>query len=89
MAALVRLAKKSCVYALTSLIKVYRLCLSPILPCSCRYYPSCSSYAIDALKKHGVLKGCWLAGKRILSCNPYCDGGYDPVPESFHFLKNK
>ncbi|HOD13419.1 MAG TPA: membrane protein insertion efficiency factor YidD [Spirochaetota bacterium] len=69
------------------LIGVYRTFLSPLLPRSCRFYPSCSVYAIDALKKHGALKGSYLAARRILRCHPFHDGGFDPVPESFSFFK--
>lgn len=79
----------ACVFVLSGGIKLYKLCLSPFLPCSCRYYPSCSSYAEEALHRHGALRGLWLAGKRVLRCNPYFAGGYDPVPESFHLFKNK
>ncbi|MBQ6779775.1 MAG: membrane protein insertion efficiency factor YidD [Treponema sp.] len=61
-------------------IRLYQLCISPLFPPCCRYYPSCSQYAIDALKKHGAAKGSALAFKRILRCNPYHAGGYDPVP---------
>jgi len=68
------------------LIKGYKIFISSLLPASCRYYPTCSSYAIEALRKHGFLKGFYLSSKRIISCNPYSDGGYDPVPETFHFL---
>ncbi|MBN2403729.1 MAG: membrane protein insertion efficiency factor YidD, partial [Spirochaetes bacterium] len=56
-------------------IKIYKLFLSPYLPSSCRFYPTCSSYAIIALKKHGLLKGLFLSLKRILRCHPFCDGG--------------
>ncbi|HQL44185.1 MAG: membrane protein insertion efficiency factor YidD [Spirochaetes bacterium] len=62
------------------LIKMYKLIISPLLPNACRFYPTCSSYAIEALSKHGLFKGCFLSIKRILRCHPYCDGGYDPVP---------
>jgi putative membrane protein insertion efficiency factor len=62
------------------LIKFYQIVISPILPNSCRYYPTCSNYAIEALKIHGLLKGSWLAIKRILRCNPWGGSGYDPVP---------
>jgi putative membrane protein insertion efficiency factor len=61
-------------------IKFYQLCISPIKPNSCRYTPTCSEYAIQALKKHGPIKGLYLATKRILSCNPWGGSGYDPVP---------
>ncbi|HOE19855.1 MAG TPA: membrane protein insertion efficiency factor YidD [Spirochaetota bacterium] len=62
------------------LIKMYKLIISPLLPNACRFYPTCSSYAIEALSKHGLFKGGFLSIKRILRCHPYCDGGYDPVP---------
>ena len=62
------------------LIYIYRNFISPFTPASCRYEPTCSSYAQQALKKHGVLKGGYLAGKRILSCHPWGRSGYDPVP---------
>lgn len=58
----------------------YKYSISPMLPPSCRYTPTCSEYAIDALKKHGPFKGLWLATKRILSCHPWGGSGYDPVP---------
>ena len=59
----------------------YRFAISPLTPPSCRYTPTCSQYAIEALKKHGPIKGSWLSAKRILSCNPWGGSGYDPVPE--------
>lgn len=59
----------------------YRAVISPILPPSCRYTPTCSQYTIEALKKHGPFKGLYLSAKRILSCNPWGGSGYDPVPE--------
>jgi hypothetical protein len=62
------------------LIRVYQKLISPLLPPSCRFFPSCSEYACQALAKHGVLKGVWLAGKRLLRCHPWHAGGYDPVP---------
>ena len=68
---------------LTFIIRLYHLFISPILPASCRFYPTCSSYAIEALNRHGVFRGIYLTGKRILRCHPWCDGGYDPVPEKF------
>lgn len=66
-------------YLATLLIKVYRFAISPILPSSCRFYPSCSEYAIEALGKYGLLKGSWLALKRIARCHPLSAGGHDPV----------
>ncbi len=65
----------------------YKGAISPLLPPSCRYTPTCSTYAITAVKKHGVIKGVYLATKRILSCNPWGGRGYDPVPEKFSFRK--
>ena len=62
------------------LIKFYRVFLSPLKPPSCRYIPTCSEYALIAIEKYGVLKGCWLAFKRIMRCHPFHKGGYDPVP---------
>jgi hypothetical protein len=65
---------------LIGLVRLYRVTLSPWLGMNCRYQPTCSSYAIEALQVHGVLKGSWLAAKRIGSCNPWGGSGYDPVP---------
>ncbi len=62
------------------LIKGYQVCISPFLGKSCRFAPTCSEYAIEAIEKHGALKGTYLATKRILKCGPWCKGGYDPVP---------
>ena len=63
------------------LIKVYQTLISPLFPGSCRYQPTCSHYAVEALKVHGLLKGGRLAIKRIFSCHPWGGKGYDPVPE--------
>ncbi|MCL2634336.1 MAG: membrane protein insertion efficiency factor YidD [Oscillospiraceae bacterium] len=68
-------------YLFIGLIQLYRMTLSKILPPSCRFTPSCSQYAITALKRFGVIKGGCLASWRILRCNPFSQGGYDPVPE--------
>jgi len=62
------------------LIRLYQKFISPWLPPSCRFYPSCSEYARQALAKHGALKGTWLATKRLARCHPYHAGGLDPVP---------
>jgi len=68
----------SCILLLP--IYFYRAAISPMFPPSCRYVPTCSQYAIEAIKKHGPFKGLWLAVKRILRCHPWGGGGYDPVP---------
>ncbi|MCX6091456.1 MAG: membrane protein insertion efficiency factor YidD [Candidatus Bipolaricaulota bacterium] len=62
-------------------IRAYRRFLSPVLPHSCRFYPSCSEYAIEAVETHGVFRGGWLAVRRLLKCQPLHPGGYDPVPK--------
>jgi putative membrane protein insertion efficiency factor len=62
------------------LIRGYRLIISPMLGPNCRYYPTCSCYAEQAIEQHGALRGSWLAAKRILRCHPWHAGGYDPVP---------
>lgn len=64
-------------------IRFYKACISPMLPPSCRYVPTCSQYAIDAIQIHGPLKGLWLATRRLLSCHPWGGSGYDPVPPKF------
>ncbi|HZD26475.1 MAG TPA: membrane protein insertion efficiency factor YidD [Alphaproteobacteria bacterium] len=64
----------------TGLIQAYRYGLSPLLPGSCRYLPSCSEYGLEAVRRHGGLKGGWLALRRIARCHPWGGSGYDPVP---------
>ena len=66
--------------ALVILVRLYQLTLSPLLGVTCRYQPSCSAYAIDALKQHGVWRGIWLTTKRFGRCHPFGGHGYDPVP---------
>jgi uncharacterized protein len=66
---------------LKGLIRLYQLLLSPFWGAQCRFHPTCSCYAMEALDKHGALKGTGLAVYRILRCNPWADGGLDPVPE--------
>lgn len=75
-----KLAQKILVWILVKIVRFYQYFISPLFPPSCRYYPSCSNYAIEALKVHGALKGSYLAIKRILKCNPYFPGGVDKVP---------
>jgi putative membrane protein insertion efficiency factor len=62
------------------LIRFYQRFISPALPPSCRYYPTCSEYTYQAVERYGVLKGSWLGAKRLLRCHPFHPGGYDPVP---------
>ena len=64
-----------------SLLRLYKTRVSPGLPSACRYTPTCSEYAMEAIERHGVLRGGWLATRRLVSCNPFSHGGYDPVPE--------
>ncbi len=72
-------------YIAMALIRLYQLTLSPILPPACRFTPTCSRYAYEALDRFGFFKGSWLAVKRIGRCHPFHPGGYDPVPEEFRF----
>jgi len=65
---------------LIGLIKLYQIILSPFLGSNCRFYPSCSNYGIEAIKKYGAFKGLFLTIKRIIKCNPFHSGGNDPVP---------
>jgi uncharacterized protein len=65
---------------LQAIIRAYQLMLSPFLGNRCRFTPSCSQYASEAIGKHGACRGSWLAIRRILRCHPFCPGGYDPVP---------
>lgn len=80
------IAQKAVKGLLIGIIYAYRTLISPVLPQSCRFYPSCSAYSIEALKKHGVLKGIILTIYRILRCNPFNSGGHDPVPVTFTLL---
>ncbi len=78
---MIRAATQPIAIAPRLLIRAYQLVLSPVLPVSCRYTPTCSHYALDALAKHGAFRGCWLALRRIGRCHPWGGFGYDPVPD--------
>jgi len=67
-----------------AVVRIYQYCISPFLPQSCRYYPTCSEYAVEALRVHGPLKGLRLAAWRICRCNPWSSGGIDLVPDCDH-----
>lgn len=72
---------------LIGLIKAYRLVLSPWLGSSCRFTPTCSAYALQAVQDHGALAGSYLGASRVLRCHPWCAGGHDPVPPKNEFFK--
>ena len=73
--------KKILIAPFVFLVKVYQVIISPLIPASCRFQPTCSHYTLEALQKHGLLRGGRLAIKRISSCHPWGKSGYDPVPE--------
>ncbi|HET8762508.1 MAG TPA: membrane protein insertion efficiency factor YidD [Gemmatimonadales bacterium] len=66
--------------ALAGLIRGYQLVISPALPAACRFTPTCSQYALEAVRRYGVFKGSWLAARRLAKCHPFHEGGTDPVP---------
>ncbi|WP_199880615.1 membrane protein insertion efficiency factor YidD [Bacillus massiliglaciei] len=68
-------------FLLLKIIRFYQVAISPLKPPSCRFYPTCSHYGLEAIKVHGPLYGSWLTLKRILKCHPFHPGGFDPVPE--------
>ncbi|MEI6068610.1 MAG: membrane protein insertion efficiency factor YidD [Methylococcaceae bacterium] len=70
-------------FLLIAIIKFYKYFISPLLGSNCRFYPSCSSYSVEALQRHGVIIGSYLTLKRLLKCHPFHQGGIDPVPEKF------
>lgn len=85
-----KIIKNILIFPFIFLIKFYQYVISPYLPASCRHYPSCSNYGIEAFRKHGLLKGFILTIWRILRCNPWGTHGNDPVPEKFNleYFKN-
>ena len=77
---LLRMVLRLPAYVLILAIRIYQVLLSPMLPAACRYQPSCSAYAVEAVERYGALRGGWMAAKRIGRCHPFRPGGYDPVP---------
>ncbi|MBQ2222458.1 MAG: membrane protein insertion efficiency factor YidD [Bacteroidales bacterium] len=74
------LIRRIAIAPLVGLVRFYQVCISPLKPASCRFTPTCSQYALEALRKYGPFKGSWLALRRILRCHPWGGSGYDPVP---------
>lgn len=72
--------RRAPVLLLIGVVRIYQTVISPLTPPSCRYYPSCSSYAVVALQRHGILRGGWLAVRRLARCHPWTPGGIDDVP---------
>lgn len=72
--------KKIIIFPFVFLIRFYQVAISPLKPATCRFQPTCSQYSVEALQKHGIIKGSILAFKRITSCHPWGKSGYDPVP---------
>lgn len=81
--------RKKMKYILIGLIKLYRKTLSKIKPPCCRFYPTCSTYGLSAIRRFGSVKGGYLTVKRILRCNPFSAGGYDPVPDEFSLFAGR
>ena len=74
------LIRRVAIAPLVGLVRFYQICISPLKPASCCFTPTCSQYALEALRKYGPFKGGWLALRRILRCHPWGGSGYDPVP---------
>jgi len=72
-------------WLLAAPLRFYRGFISPMFPAVCRYYPSCSRYALEAVQQHGAVKGGWLATRRLCRCHPWAPGGVDQVPDEFHW----
>ncbi|MBE6230122.1 MAG: membrane protein insertion efficiency factor YidD [Bacteroidales bacterium] len=75
-----KLLKRAANFPLLLLVRFYQVCISPLKPPTCRFTPTCSQYAIEALRKHGPIKGVYLTVRRLLRCHPWGGSGYDPVP---------
>lgn len=71
----------------TLFIGFYQKCISPLFPSCCRFYPTCSAYMREAVRRFGAIKGVWLGIRRICRCNPFCKGGIDLVPDTFHWFR--
>jgi len=84
---IVKFINKALIYLIVYIIKLYKIFISPVMPQACKYYPTCSAYSIQAIKRFGLIKGGYLSLKRIISCNPFSSGGFDPVPETFGLKK--
>jgi putative membrane protein insertion efficiency factor len=79
--AFIRTAGKSVARGLIFLIQLYRHMVSPLRPATCRFVPTCSQYAVDALNEYGLIRGSWLAATRLAKCGPWHEGGWDPIPD--------
>ena len=77
---IMKIVRKIAIFPFIVLIRFYQVCISPLKPPTCRFTPTCSAYALEALRKHGLFKGSWLAVRRILKCHTWGGSGYDPVP---------
>lgn len=86
---IIRFIKKTLKYIFIGIIKFYQNAISPYLPASCRYLPTCSQYGIEAIEKFGPFAGAWLTLKRFASCNPWGGKGFDPVPENINKRSKK
>ncbi|HEX7319373.1 MAG TPA: membrane protein insertion efficiency factor YidD [bacterium] len=80
-------ATKMIEHTLILLIRIYQHTIGMLIPRVCRYEPTCSQYSIEAIREHGIFRGSGLAAWRIMRCNPWCEGGHDPVPERHEVMK--
>ncbi len=76
----VKACRRVAIFPFVVLVRFYQLCISPLTPAACRFTPTCSQYALEALRKHGLIKGMWLTVRRLARCHPWGGSGYDPVP---------